>query len=80
MADEARDVTGNVTPHTDEARRVIGNVTTHTDDSKYRVMLELAHRISETDPERKIPKDRDYWLELMCDCHAVVDFGQRRER
>lgn len=78
MADESRDVTGNVTPHADEARRVIGNVTTHTDDSKYRVMFELARVISVTDAEKNITKDRDYWLNLMCDCYAAVDFGQRR--
>lgn len=62
----------------DESRRVTGNVTTHTDDSKYRVMLDLARVISTTDAEKSLKKDREYWLELMCDCHAAVDFGQRR--
>jgi hypothetical protein len=63
----------------DESRRVTGNVTTHTDDSKYRVMLDLARMISVAEAEKSITKDRGYWLDLMCDCHAVVDYGQRRD-
>lgn len=63
----------------DDSRRVSGSVTTTSDDSKYRVMFELATRIATTDDERNKPKNRDYWLELMCDCHDVVAYGSRRK-
>lgn len=63
----------------DESRRVSGSVTTNSDDSKYRVMFDLAVKIALTDEERNKAKSRDYWLDLMCDCHAVVSYGARRK-
>lgn len=61
-----------------ENRRIQGPVHTRSDDSIPRVALELAREIEATESDKT--KNRDYWLDLMCDCHYAASYGTRRQK
>ncbi len=62
----------------DKDRQISGSVKTESVDGKHRVTLDLAKQIAFH--EKEVKKDRSYWLDLYCECFAVVNFGNRQTK
>jgi hypothetical protein len=59
-----------------DSRTISGSVATSSDDSRYHIAFELAKLISHSEVDQQ--RDRNYWLNLYCDCYSVVSYGNRR--